>query len=57
MGVWAVSDDTHTVTTPITDDLRHALALPVGVDPASVRVVDAAVADGVIEVEIEGAEL
>ena len=48
---------THTVTTPVTDDLRHALALPAGVDPASVRVVDAAVADGVVEVAIAGAEL
>ena len=49
--------DTHTVTTPVTDELRHALALPAGVRPASVRVVDAAVAEGALTIEIAGAEL
>ena len=48
---------THTVTTPVTDALRHALALPAGVDPASVRVVDAAVDEGELTIEIAGAEL
>ncbi len=38
----------------MTDD---ALALPAGVAPGSVRVGGAAVADGVIEVAIAGAEL
>lgn len=50
-----MSDDTHTVATPITDD--DALALPAGVAPDSVRVGGAAVADGVIEGAIAGGEL
>lgn len=47
--------DTHTVTTTITD--ADALALPAGVAPGSVRVGGAAVAAGVLEVPIAGAEL
>jgi hypothetical protein len=50
--------DTHTVTTAIDDDLRHALATAAGVRPASVRVVGAAAgAAGELTIEIEGAEL
>jgi len=47
--------DTHTVTTDIDDDLRHALAT--AAQPDSVRVGGAAVAAGVIEAAIAGAEL
>jgi len=49
--------DTRTVTTPIDDDLRHALATAAGVAPASVRVVGAAADAGELTLEIEGAEL
>jgi len=49
--------DTHTVTTPITDDLRRALATAAAVDPRSVRVVGAAAGAGELTLEIEGAEL
>jgi len=49
--------DTHTVTTPIDDELRHALATAAGVAPDSVRVVDAAAGAGELTLEIEGAEL
>lgn len=49
--------DTHTVTTDIDDDLRHALATAAGVRPASVRVVGADAGGGELTLEIEGAEL
>ena len=49
--------DTHTVTTPIDDDLRHALATAAGVRPALVRVVGAAAGAGELTIEIAGAEL
>jgi len=49
--------DTHTVTTAIDDDLRHALATAAAVDPRSVRVVGAAAGAGELTLEIEGAEL
>jgi hypothetical protein len=49
--------DTHTVTTTIDDDLRHALATAAGVAPDSVRVVDADAGAGELTLEIEGAEL
>ena len=49
--------DTHTVTTTIDDDLRHALATAAGVRPASVRVIGAAAGAGELTIEIEGAEL
>ena len=46
--------DTRTVTTPIGDELRRTLARAAGLDPDSVRVVDAALRDGALAVEIEG---
>ena len=49
--------DTHTVTTPINDDLRRALATAAGVRRDSVRVVGAAADAGELTIEIEGAEL
>lgn len=49
--------DTHTVTTEIDDDLRHALATAAGVRPDSVRVVAAAAGAGELTLEIAGAEL
>ena len=52
-----MTDDTHTVTTTIDDDLRRALATAAAVDPRSVRVVDADADAGELTLEIEGAEL
>jgi hypothetical protein len=52
-----MTDDTHTVTTAIDDDLRRALATAAAVDPRSVRVVGADAGDGALTLEIEGAEL
>ncbi|WPH59235.1 hypothetical protein AFNJKBDN_CDS0018 [Halorubrum virus V_ICIS4] len=46
--------DTRTVTTPIGDALRRTLARAAGLDPDSVRVVDADLRDGALAVEIEG---
>jgi len=49
--------DTHTVTTPIDDDLRQALATAAGVRRDSVRVVGAAAGAGELTLAIAGAEL
>jgi len=57
MSTGTMTDDTHTVTTTIDDDLRHALATAAAVDPRSVRVVDASAGAGELTLEIEGAEL
>ena len=46
--------DTRTVTTPIGDELRATLARAAGLDPDSARVVDAAVRDGALAVDVEG---
>jgi hypothetical protein len=46
--------DTRTVETPIGDELRATLARAAGLDPDSARVVDAAVRDGALAVDVEG---
>jgi hypothetical protein len=46
--------DTHTLTTPVGDELRHALALQAGLRPDSVELVAADLRDGALAVEVEG---
>jgi len=49
-----MTDDTHTVTTPLDDRITATTARAAGLDPASVEVVDAAVRDGELTLELAG---
>ena len=49
-----MSDDTHTVTTPISDDLTRTTARAAGLDPDTATVVASDVRDGELALELEG---
>jgi len=49
-----VTDDTHTVTTPLDDRITATTARAAGLDPETTTVVDAAVRDGEVALELAG---
>jgi len=49
-----MTNDTHTVTTPLDDRITATTARAAGLDPATATVVDAAVRDGELALELAG---